>query len=345
MPLQTLPGATYVDRHLVHVDSSQQEPDSSADDYRYTFRLVHPLQHVMAIELAQFNILGFTAPTWAGPSNLLQAQVNANQPFTPSNSDPSNTRLDVVLEDETRAHRLSMLIDYDQAYIFAFIGFIRVGYSGFRLSQTNIIQAIFFDLLVRFVLFGASNPVVNSTNYTLGFTRIRDNNRTVFYLENNSVTGSFGYVTIRNRTGANARANAARVMGQEPNRDLESTLETGTLAGTVFGAASLGPLNGQPFSYIDVSIEEAGELVPLARIPVLNNGEGWNAPCNRCPRLVRFLRTPVPLMEEIRIVLRLYNRSRPAAPANIGHELTFVVYTLDQIDRPRSWLNQRFVLD
>jgi len=312
MPLQNEKSTrNYTKITRVYTNSSDREEGGGL--YSYRIKLLNELQYVTGVELTSYNL----------PNEISPSFIAENGSF------PGTNMVDFYLWDDDSDYSEHFSVEFPQKkYVYS---------DSF--DETNSYIDTLADLMgvaiSTSLVFGDAgpfnlrwNPYVDAANKTvLGLNTV------------NNVRWGFTFAS-----GPNSANTAAYVMGFEL-ADYDSDYNDAT---TVIYNSITSPnatvLN--PYRYVDVSLEEARELSPLARIYVTSDpfyGITQNEINVSRTRLLSS--EPVRILRYLTITLTLEGgRPPPTSSGALPHDLGFTIFSLANEETVPDWLNQAFVL-
>lgn len=316
----------YLKQTLVPITNEDRIVTESSDNFTFTVNLDRAIPQVVSIELAYFSVPRLITPSFVGAADLYQ--IIRDGKIVLSNT-VRNTETDVRLTAIDGIETLEFTSSMDTALIL--ISFITL--TGITVSEFLLLQYLYFDFVGKWSLKASATPgtTITPTNYRLSFTGLTDP-VLEFFLQHKA-SSVYGTVELLYGTGPSRADQSSAVLGFKPNVDTTPTADRNS-------ARADYVINTRPYTYVDVNLEEAAELRPLARIFTVDESSDAYATQENPVRRPRLLANPVPLLDQLNVTLRLPGGLRPSYVCGIGMDLVFSVLSLAEETRIPEWLKQ-----
>ena len=312
MPLQLEKSErNYTKVSRVYTNSSDRE--EGGDLYSYRIKLPNELQFVTGIELTSYNF----------PNEISPSFIAENGAF------PGTNMVDFYLWDDSSDYSEHFTIEFPQKkYVYS---------DSFDESNSyvHVLRNLMRDAISTSPVFGDAGSLNLTWNYYVDST-----NRTVLGLNTvDNIRWGFTFAS-----GPNSANTAAYAMGFEL-ADYDSDYNDST---TVIYNSITSPnaTNLNPYRFVDVSLEEARELNPLARVYVTSDpfyGITQNSVNVSRTRLLSS--EPVRILRYLTITITLQGgRPPPINTGALNHDLGFTIFNLANEETVPDWLQQSFVL-
>lgn len=324
MSFVRVPGPHYVKRTLVFVNSYDRVPSASVDGYEFTWALEEEIQQVFSIELVQYSIPRNVVSTYLGQVDTFRA---IREGVTTLANTQSNMVVDMKLVDETGTQSVILTGTLDP------LPGTGLSYSGGRLNLPEEIRQATFDML-SVALSNSTHPLLNNTNYNIEV--VLDDNNIMTITAPNQFALTYANVELLFGSGPNRLKQSSVPMGFPPFQDTGSGMAVNNL-----GALGSFAVNLHPFRYLDVSIREANEFKPVARIYALDEDQDdYVNPCD-LPKRCRIMEKPIRNMKTMGIKIRGERGLNLSFYGQTGIYLTFELLSIAQVPKVPSWVIQR----
>jgi hypothetical protein len=308
MPLEHGPpsGAVYLRRVRVAVDPEERDRGRSADQFDFVVPLREPLQNVVSIELVDYNV---------------------RQTLQTTFRDGVNNRADVYMEDTaTGLQTLSFTVSFSE--------YVRDA----QRSATTLAAQLTSELNEQMdaqghAYFNTGNTVVWTVSVLAAANARGVSQALLFTVEEGAVADTV-IARFLFGSGASRVASAAPVLGFA-----DEDTDVFAAGGTTYYTPVPGFLpQVTPDRYLDVFVEQAPELAPVARVFLTDdaNFERQRGAVKRA----RFLVDPIRRLDQLRVRLTLPDGSRPVAPLAAGVDLVFELLAVAAEDSLPPWLQQ-----
>lgn len=317
-------GPHYIKRTIVYMNSFDRVPAQSTDGYTFTWSLEEELTNVFAIELAQFLVPRGITTTFLGQYDLELALATGT--MTESNSG-SNMMFDIEITNEAAT--------VTKVFEFSFDGDDFVYNSGRIYKSAEQIRSL-VENAVDIVLGNSTDPVINSANYD-SITTLDENNRLLITVPNRGPP-TYARVRLLFGTGPNRDNQASTPLGFIPNQDTSTPV-----AANNYGAYAPFSVNIQALRYVNLFVDNATELSPLARVYTVDEIEGYVNPCDLA-QSSRIMKNTIHNMKDIKIRVRSPDGFQLPYLSEIGLYFNFVLYSITQTPKVPNWVVQRLSL-
>lgn len=340
MVLSTVPGPYYIKRTQIFVNSNNRNPLKSKSGYEFVFDLPEELQNVVGIELLQYNVSHYASGTFVGRLNY-GAASSGN--FDKLANDTNNTTTTLHFESVNPGDfDFNALMYFDPAYAISILGLVTfpcAGLYGFVYLNEFLTQATWTG--IAFTTNGSNidgnfNPsILNDYSFNSPIATSSDNREYMHFFIQETSSQKYGTTQLLYKSRF-TESSSAFIFGFHPYEDTVPDPEKN-------GALAPYMVTYRPYPYLDIFIQEVSELVPVARIPIVNDDDCFVA-TEDPPNKMRILLTPVPSLKQLTIRCVLRNNTKPSALADTGLDLVFEVFSLAQYEPIPTWIDQRIAL-
>jgi len=349
MPLQVVDTPYYIKRSRVfaeHVIGEPRDPSSTLPPKYVDYIVTVPkqLQNIVGLELRNYSLRSSLTPTFSGRFDTVYLEYPGdNQQSTIA----GNSKMDVLLS-ESSGTSLLLQIDMENIILESFAN--QYGVTGDYFMWLVNTGVVFSHLLVAAVqpvldnrwLFQRQttpSPVPDSIgegSFNVFFFNVPfpyAPRRYALFMQDMDAPNEFADVSLLFATGPNESDSMHRQLGYEKVDTVPDPVWGGTL--------STYTNNLNPLRYVDVTVKEAPELNPVARIFL--NDHKMTRPINQIPTAVRWLQQPIQRLDELTISLRLEGGRRLASTEDPTHWLEFEILSLEPAQNIPSWVDQTFI--
>lgn len=322
-------GPKYIKRTRVFVNSNERIANESKDGWTFAYGLPEELRNVCSVELVQYNVPRDAGPTFKGTYSFEQLQYG----------DPTKRGLDsntttpwfVSYPDEAGQPSFYITGDLDPAISFSGSAII-APQSNYIIPADLLFSVVAADYSVRAFISGLIPVLPDPYNYILDDYPGQED-KTSFSLETNTIPIRYANVELQYKSRG-YRNITAIPMGFNPNRDAVMVNNVLTADYTKVE---------RPYRYLDIFVDEASELLPVARVPVVNEIDSFATSPDPASK-PRILLNPIPRLEKMHIRIRLADNVLPPLIADTGSDLIFDVYSISEIQQVPDWITNYFYL-